>query len=343
MVQELRLRQVQKVTLKPKLIGRLKMAKLMETSEIDFHSLVKEVESDSLFQKLLIYKGVRHRRFLGVSPAFFRKVTLDENRISSRSEETFSLDEKTKELIEKIGQEKFTYFFLAPEKVFTLKEVMAECGLRKEEVEKIVDLVNNFSFSSFSYKPDPRPTRRLSIIAGIQKDGEKLSISDFTLDLVKGEYIIDESGVNQLKSSLSPKERRKVDKIITRLKWFNSRRSTIYSILHALLQKQRAFFLSGDWSDLVGLTQRQISQELNLDSSLLNRAIKERAVKSPEEIIIPLKSLFPGHKEEIKKAINEILTTYQEGDISDNRIGQILRRDYQISISRRTVNHYRHL
>ena len=180
----LRLRQVEKLTLKPKLVGRLKMAKLLEISEENLYTTVKEIKSDHLFQQLLAWGGVKHRRFPGVSPAFFRKVPLDEDHLSSQREETFSSDEATKELIEKIGQEKFTRFFLTPERLFTLREVSSACGLKKKEVEKIVDFVNNFSSFSFSYQPgiQSTSTRRLSIIADIQKDGEKLFLFDFTFD-----------------------------------------------------------------------------------------------------------------------------------------------------------------
>ena len=212
MVQEIIQTGSLKDALKSKLAGRLKMAKLLEVSEENFYTTVKEIESDNLFQQLLAWEGVRHRRFPGVSPAFFRRVSLDENCLSSRTEKTLSLDEETEGLIKKIGKEKFIRFFLTPENVFSRKEVSSVCNLNGEEIDKIVDFINNFSFSSFFYQStphSPRSPKRLSIIATVQRDGKKLSLFDLTFDLVKGEYIIDELKVNQLKNSLSPKERKK--------------------------------------------------------------------------------------------------------------------------------------
>ena len=91
------------------------------------------------------------------------------------------------------------------------------------------------------------------------------------------------------------------------------------------------------------MTQRQLSLELGISPSLLNRAIKKRALRLLDGTVAPLKKFFPGRQEEIKRAIKKIMKEEKGGEISDAQIKIILGRDYGLSLSRRTVNFYRNL
>ncbi|MFH2068239.1 MAG: hypothetical protein ABII89_02080 [Candidatus Omnitrophota bacterium] len=346
MQQTLKQKRELKPVLRVKLGARLKMAQILESSEEDFARTVKETENEPLFRELLVWGGVKRKRFPGVSPAFFRKVSYKEGDVSyTRPAISDAVDEETAALIKKTGRENFTRFFLVPERIYTVKQIEDETALSKEEIEKIADFVNNFSAPGLApgmpspVAPYAEGTR---IIAAIGHNQAGLIIEDLNFDLCRGRYLIDGSRVQQLKNSLPSGRKRNLNRIITRLQWINSRRNIIYAILQSLLEKQERFLVSGQQEDLKSLTQRQLSLELEISPSLLNRAIKKRALRLPDGTTALLKNFFPGRREEIKKAIRKIIKE-KNGEISDLQIKIILWRDYGLSLSRRTVNFYRNL
>ena len=120
-----------------KLGAKLKKAQILETSEEDFTRTVRETEANPLFHELLVWGGVKRKRFLGVSPAFFRMVNLEEGSAAHQRPETANFgDEEVTALIKKMGRENFMRFFLVPEKIYTVKQISDETALNKEEIEK---------------------------------------------------------------------------------------------------------------------------------------------------------------------------------------------------------------
>ncbi len=327
--------------------ARLKLAQILETSEEDFARRVKETETDPLFRELLVWGGVKRKRFWGVSPSFFRMVPLEEGRAVNQHPEIANLtDENITALIEKMGRENFLSFFLVPETLYTVQEISDATGFKQAEIEKVADFVNNFSTSGLSTgRPPPAPPRPegTRIIAAIRQGRDGLMIEDLNFDLCRGKYLLDTSRIQQLKDSLPAGRKRSLNRIVARLQWINSRRSITYSILNSLLQKQQEFIVSGRPEDRKSLTQRQLSQELEISPSLLNRAIKKRALRLPDGTNVPLKNFFPGRREEIKQAIKKIIKEEKGGEISDAQIKFILQRDYGLFLSRRTVNLYRNM
>jgi hypothetical protein len=321
------------------------MAQILETSEEDFARTVKDAEINPLFQELLVWGGVRRKRFSGVSPAFFRKVSLEEGNAAHQRPETANFaDEEVTILIKKMGRENFMRFFLVPEKIYAVKQISDETALNKAEIEKVADFVNNFSASGLTPgtpSPTSLHTKGTRIIAAIIRDPGGLMIEDLNFDLCRGKYLIDDSKIQQFKNSLPSGRKRGLNRIVAQLRWINGRRNIIYSILQSLLEKQERFITFGRQEDLKSLTQRQLSLELGISPSLLNRAIKKRALRLPDGTVAPLKKFFPGRQEEIKKAIKKIIKEEQNGEIPDARIKIILGRDYGLSLSRRTVNFYR--
>lgn len=336
-----------KPVLRVKLGARLKMAQILEASEEDFARTVKETEADPLFRELLVWGGVKRKRFGGVSPAFFRMVNLEEGRAAHQRPETANFeDEEITVLIKKMGRENFMRFFLVPEKIYTVKQISAETALNKKEVEEVTDFVNNFSASGFApgtSSPASLYTEGTRIIAAINREEAGLIIEDLNFDLCRGRYLIDNSLIQQFKNSLPSGQKRSLNRIVARLQWINSRRNIIYSILQSLLKKQERFLVSGRPEDRKSLTQRQLSLELEISPSLLNRAIKKRALRLLDGTAVPLKKFFPGRQEEIKKAIRKIIKEEKNGEISDAQIKIILWHDYGLSLARRTVNFYRNL
>ena len=325
--------------------ANLKQARILEAGEQEFSQLVKAVEIEPLFQKLLTEGGIRRRRFPGVSPAFFRKTSLNEEQTAGAGTGRMAdLDEETAALAEKIGREDFVRFFLAPEKLFTFEQISLETGLSAGEIERLADFVNEVSGRGFSGPPESsgvRPSGGLRIIASVVREGGSLQLEDLTFDLVRGLYVFDEDRLESLKETFTGAQKKELAGIISRLSWINSRRSTIYLVLSALLRKQRRFFLSGNPADLEVCTQRRLSRDLGLDPSVVNRVVRRRAVRIPNGRTVGLRDFFTGKREQIVRVIREHSAAGRDAACSDSEISRILLTDYGIRISRRTVCWYR--
>ena len=347
---DLKLKREPKTSLKAKVkvVPGLKMAQILEAPEEEFAKIVKRVESSPLFQNLLIWGCVKRKPFPGVSPAFFQKISLEENRSyggAGISTSTLSLDEETMKTIERLGKEKFTAYFLVPEKMYTVKEISSRTGLQKKEIERIADFVNDFQTISFTVPPIPHPPstgEKIRVIASVRIKGKEPMIEDLSFNLCRGRYQIDQARLEDFKQRLAPGEKRKLSKIISQLQWINTRRSILFLILEYLFAKQRHFLLTGSRENLAVLTQRQLSRDLGLSPSVVSRMIKKRALRMANGKIVPLKDFFPGNKERVRKALKEILARKKSGQWSDSEIKTILEKEYGIIISRRTVNWYHH-
>jgi len=67
------------------------------------------------------------------------------------------------------------------------------------------------------------------------------------------------------------------------------------------------------------------------------RAIYGRSIVTPREVEKPLKFFFPGNKDVRKKLIQKIMSSEPRG-LTDGSIAAILKDEFNISVSRRTVN-----
>jgi len=332
-----------KTNLRATLAARLKIAQLFEMSEENFQELVKKIEQNPIFQKLLLYGVVKRKRIPGIRPIFFSD-NFCENFVSTQFQKEFPLPDKSiRKLILKIGEKNFLRFFLTPERAFTAEEISRATGLPEHSIKEIITFMDTFfSHSVFAYETPVFPaSQRMSVIAGIEQYNGELHIVDFTLDMSKGEYRIDEDRMIQIKSFLSSVEQKHMYTVFSQLKQINTRRSTIYSLLQILLKKQKDFIVSGKRRDLQILTQSFLSKQVNVHPSVLNRAIKYRTIRLPDGRVVPLRKFFIRHTEKLRVRIQEIIEKYNNR-ISDAEISRILKQEYGIFIARRTVNYYRH-
>jgi len=328
--------------LKPVLAARLKIAQIFEMPEENLYVMVRDMEKDPLFQKLLQYGAIKRKRIPKIRTYFFSR-NLVENIPFEEKMDIPVPDEDIKQLILKIGEENFYRFFLAPEKGFTVNEIMEATGLSELDIKKIINFMDTFfSHSVFAQKTIAVQTSpKISVIAGIDQIGDEIFIVDFTLDMSKGEYKINEELTKKLMPALSSGEQRHMQELLSKLKLINTRRSTIYSVLCILIEKQRDFLISGEDEDLKHLTQSEISETINIDPSVLNRTIKNRAIRILSGDVVPLRKFFIRHTEKLRTLISKISKDYS-GKISDYEISHILREKYGIVVSRRTVNYHRH-
>ena len=129
----------------------------------------------------------------------------------------------------------------------------------------------------------------------------------------------------------------------------DKRHRTLYNITILILRYQEAFFL-GLSDKPQNLTIKKIAEELDLHNSTISRSIKNKYLKCPQGFY-PFKYFFPqNHTTEnnhddtqsIKEQIALIIQNENKiKPLSDQKIADLLNKNYSIKIARRTVTKYR--
>jgi len=340
-----------------KLMGRMKLAELMSLPEDEFQKLIQEVENDPLFRKLM-RSGIgliRYKKPPWVRTAQAKMLPLDPAITPSKNTlevESFLAKEKgLVSTIKKLGVDRFKKYFLDGVSGMISKEISRECGLPIETVKKINNFVDKFYLESkLTESTEGNRATRIcySTIASIEKDDGQLAIGYFSSEMAKGRYLIDFDRVEKVKKLgvFAKDEIRKVDSLLNKVRLVNSRKTTIYQLIQSLIEGQRRFLFSGDFKDLKPFTQVSLSRKMEVNPSLISRAISRKAIRIPQGRQIPLKALFPSEREIRKKFIREVMER-EESEIqsrslhraySDEEIRTQLRRRYGTSISRRSIS-----
>ena len=138
----------------------------------------------------------------------------------------------------------------------------------------------------------------------------------------------------------SQAELKKIDRLFYTLKAINTRKSIIYQVIRKILKKQAVCFATGNPKDLVSLSQRELAQEINVNPSLISRAIARRSIETPWGEEYPVKYFFLSRKKIIKRLITDII---DDGKCiyTDEGIRERLKKASNIDISRRSVASYR--
>ena len=350
---EIRLKQLPQTKQLLKLIGRIKLADLIELNERNFAKIIKKIENDPLFKKLFSpsnrqEKVLSYNRFprSRLSESFYE---LKEDIVVGRnSPDIESLIDSHKELmpiIKRLGIDKFKKYFLYNDGGLFCKDISLTCNLEEEEVMKIITFIDDFSIQSEFFNPSMINLDRnisYSKIAKIEKDDSgDFVISFFSPYLVKGRYWINYEKLAELKNRVfSQAELKKIDRLLYTLKAINTRKSIIYQVIRKILKIQSVYFASGNPKDLVSLSQRELAKEMNVNPSLISRAIARRSIETPWGEEYPVKYFLPSKKKIIKRLITDII---DDGKCiyTDEGIREELRRTFNIDLSRRSVASYR--
>jgi len=343
----------QKVSVKHKQkpMTRIRLASFLQLGEKKFSEYVIEVENDPVFKKLLSLENAKKRvitrkRFpntifnLGILPI---KEQLSGDSASIDVETLLGEKSGVAALIKKIGLEKFEKYFLYRDEAAPIEDITAQCGISKNDAANITEFLNDLSIRTEFYHPsslDPGSRMAYTGIAGIEYDGK----SDFTINFfspkyISGHYIINNAKLAALKkqNTFSSEELSKLGNLIEKIDLINARKSTIYQIISRLLQVQKNYLYSGEDKFLVPYTQRKLAQEIGFDNSVICRAIYGRSVVTPHGVEKPLGFFFPSNKDVRKILIKKIFDS-ETKKMSDQSITEILKNEFNISISRRTVN-----
>jgi hypothetical protein len=335
-----------KLEISPKLkqiqtmMGAMKLAEFMSLSQGDYEKLIGEIENDPLFKKLMQPdkfpspkdRLINYRKFPGtrLSKRYFSELNLSitPDRGSSDLDSLIERGKDVTPLIKSLGVDKFKKYFLEVSTETTLEEIAGECQLSLGEVKKINSFLDTFYIQSeFDHFREDDQVSRLtfSTVASIEEGEDGFGLGYFSRDFVKGRYSINYEKFEELKKSrrFGNKEMRAIEALFNKLRLVNTREATLYKIIQSIIEIQGDYLKSGAPRDF-------------------SRAISRKAIATPKGGEIPLKFFFPSRKGILKKFIWEVIEK-EKKPYSDEKIKERLKKDYEVSLSRRSVREYRAL
>ena len=125
------------------------------------------------------------------------------------------------------------------------------------------------------------------------------------------------------------------------------REMILYNTMYAIMDMQKAYFLSGNEFDLKPMVLKDIAEKVNLDISTISRVTSSKYVQAPFGILL-IKNLFSEavgdedvSSKAIKKILSEIIEQEDKSDpLPDEQLcAQLKEKGYDIA--RRTVAKYR--
>ncbi|MCL2247387.1 MAG: RNA polymerase factor sigma-54 [Lentimicrobiaceae bacterium] len=127
----------------------------------------------------------------------------------------------------------------------------------------------------------------------------------------------------------------------------NLRELVLFDTMYAIMDKQRAYFLSGDDKKLKPMILKDIAQVVKMDVSTVSRVSNSKYVQTPFGTI-PLKHLFSesiGNEDTSSKEVKSIITELIENEskskpLTDDLLCSILK-EKGYEIARRTIAKYR--
>ncbi len=225
-------------------------------------------------------------------------------------------------------------------------------NISEKEVFDIIELIHSF---------EPRPARNYSseiaqtIIPDVYvyKKGD-----DYTIVLNDDgipKFRINEEYVKMLAKEKKENIKQFLQEKVNNAKWLlrsiEQRERTIYKVVESLLKFQREFFDKGP-SYLKPLILKDVAEDLNLHESTVSRTTNNKYISTPHGIF-ELKYFFStgisssdGSDDFSTRVVMEKIKNIVENEpphkpYSDEKISEILEKEHNIKIARRTIAKYR--
>ena len=241
-------------------------------------------------------------------------------------EECLKLQLKVKNLIDdKLFLFIDNYLYLLADKKYDL--IKEKLNINDEQLFNYIDIIKSLN---------PIPSRGYSV-GKIKK-----IIPDILVGIKEDEvfYEINKASIPQIniKDKVNVKYYKKINEIVSCIE---KRFETLDKIMKIIISKQKKFFTS-QGKKINTLKISDIANELNLSSSTISRAVKEKYIKT-DFGIISLRKLFNLDSAVFlhqQKILEYIENENKEKPFSDQDIVNLLEKD-GIKIARRTVTKYR--
>ncbi|MBI1387755.1 MAG: RNA polymerase factor sigma-54 [bacterium] len=233
------------------------------------------------------------------------------------------------------------------------KEIARSLGVTEKHVQEIADIISNL---------DPRPGARYQILSNeyispdvfVEKIGNEwqVRVSDDSAPPLRISRRYREMLQNP--DSMSAEDfdfiKKKFQSAIWLIRNIEQRKRTLYRVTRAIMDKQEGFLEEG-LTALKPLKLRDIADELGIHEATVCRVVNKKYVQTPRGLF-ELKYFFStgldatGGDDMSAKSVMEIIRNLIDEEdpkrpLSDQKITEILHRDYNLNIARRTVAKYR--
>jgi len=234
-----------------------------------------------------------------------------------------------------------------------LKEIARALGVTEQHVQEIADIVSSF---------DPRPGRQY-VLTNVE-----YVTPDVFVERVDGQWQVrvNDEGAPPLRISKKYREmlqnrngisneeydfiKKKFQSAIWLMRNIEQRKQTLFRVANAIVERQKDFLEEGVTA-LKPLKLRDIADELGIHEATVCRVVNRKYLQTPRGLF-ELKYFFStgldatGREDMSAKSVMEYIRTLIEEEdprkpLSDQKITEILHRDYNLNIARRTVAKYR--
>jgi len=197
-----------------------------------------------------------------------------------------------------------------------------------------------------------------NILAKIERNSEGFHIF-YSFPGFAGQYSFNQEKLTKLIETgcLPNFPEYQINLLSRRLRLINTRNKITYMILMGIIEHQTAYLKSCNPLDLKPLNRVKLSTWIKnngykiIDHSIISRVVNGTYILLPNGKKIPLRNLFPTRREIHKEFIKELLRR-EERELklnrlnrpySDEKLQKLLKKEYGIIISRRSVSYGRKL
>ena len=288
----------------------IKLARLLELPEEDFAGRVRELEADVLFRRLLDKKVISVQPYAG---AGFMAQRFGGWGLSTASDGVPALDGQgdLARLLQKVGEKRFQECFLSDES-YTDDERARLCRISKEEAGRLRELVNSLYVQAEfdGAAAVAAPARRTARSRGSRWMGGSPPSPSSTARFGRG---------------ATKSTRTRAAECLTPFRCGGAALGGFPSGSriagppqeHALPRARRADRGPGavlhqrrPGQASIALTQRDLSDKLDISPSVLNRLISNKSVQLPWGLEAPMKTLVPSRKSLIRDRLHDLVRQY---------------------------------
>ncbi|MEK7287081.1 MAG: hypothetical protein AAB091_00785 [Elusimicrobiota bacterium] len=345
------------LTTKGTLIGRLKAASLLSLPEREFAKLIVQIESEPLFQKLFfpgksLPRVIRRQPWPGMRLAkgFYEAGQVAQATDGVNVEAFIAKHRDLIGLIKKMGQESFERCFLYGDDVRSFDDIVKISGLCLEEVRKVHEMILELSvegeFCRGRASWDAGTRLRYTLIARLELDLAApggVTVALVSPHLARGRYAVNHDALDfwEKQGTLIPEEKKRLRKLLQQIEMINIRQNTILRILEIIVERQADFLVTQKDFLRRSLSMRRLARQLKLAPSTISRAVCGRSVVLPWGEEAPAARLLCGNRQVLESVLKELSRVPENRRLSDRVVGERTRRDFNLAVSRRTINEIR--
>ncbi|MDQ0161998.1 RNA polymerase factor sigma-54 [Aeribacillus alveayuensis] len=233
----------------------------------------------------------------------------------------------------------------------TWKEISKKTGLSLKEIQCIHDFIQTLNPRPGLQYEDTHPNYIIPDLIVEEKHGEWVVFyNDDLLPQIRisanYEPLIEMGNDSEIKSYVTSK----IQQCRWLVKSLEQRKDTLVKVMYEIIRHQHEFFYSKN-QILKPLTLKDIADSLLIHESTVSRAVKDKYVQTPFGLY-ELKYFFTNRVasndlEDTSAAnVKQMIQKLVEGEdkkrpLSDQKIADFLKKEYNMSVSRRTVAKYR--